>query len=362
LNEQTPMQASAPQSRRWLWRVLLAAACLLVLAAAAAGAWVWQALRPAAGTGAADITIRPGEPLAEVADDLAAAGCIRSAGVFRLYAHWSGQAGRVQAGHYRIARGLPLPVVLAQLVGGDVVSDTVTVTIPEGFTVTQIADRLQAAGVCSRQAFLDAVQHDDYPFDFVKAIPANAKIQWRLEGYLFPDTYQFTRGEKAHDVVAEMLRTFDARVTPEMRATAKAEGKTLHQVLTEASMIEREARVDKERAVIASVIENRLHQTPPMKLQIDATVEYVLGHRDVLTDKDLQVDNPYNTYRYAGLPPGPIANPGLASIEAALHPAHTSYLYYVVKNDGSGEHFFATTYAQQLHNEAVSRANLKAHS
>ncbi|MCL6515966.1 endolytic transglycosylase MltG [Alicyclobacillus sp.] len=358
MSGQTPM----PARRGRLRRILAAAGVVILLGAGAAAVWLWQVSRPSPGTGWADVTVRPGESFADVAQALAAAGCVRNAEVFRLYAAWTGQAHRVQAGHYRIARGQAMSAVLDQLVGGRVVTDAVTVTIPEGFTVTQIADRLQASGVCSRQAFLDAVQHDTFSYDFVQAIPADKRIKWRLEGYLFPDTYRFTKGEAAHDVIDEMLRTFADRVTPEMRAEAKAQGKTLHEVLTEASMIEREAKVASERPLIASVIENRLHRKPPMKLQIDATVEYVLGHRDVVTDKDLEVDDPYNTYRYEGLPPGPIANPGLSSIEAALHPAHTDYLYYVVKNDGSGEHYFAATYAQQLHNEALSRANLKAHS
>ncbi|MCL6625664.1 MAG: endolytic transglycosylase MltG [Alicyclobacillus shizuokensis] len=136
----------------------------------------------------------------------------------------------------------------------------------------------------------------------------------------------------------------------------------MSQVVTEASLIEKEAKVDAERPLIASVINNRLHHRPPMKLQIDATIEYILGHRDVVTVEDTHVDNPYNTYLHPGLPPGPIASPGLASIRAVLHPAHTDYLYYVAKNDGSGEHYFAATYAQQLRNEARSQHNLHAQS
>lgn len=125
-------------------------------------------------------------------------------------------------------------------------------------------------------------------------------------------------------------------------------------------MIEKEARVDSERPIIASVIVNRLKIQ--MKLQMDCTLQYILGHQEIVTTKDTKVDDPYNTYLYPGLPPGPIANPGMASILAAITPAKTDYLYYVVKNDGTGTDFFAKTYAEQLHNEQISEANLKAHS
>ena len=124
--------------------------------------------------------------------------------------------------------------------------------------------------------------------------------------------------------------------------------------------MEKEGKGNQERPIIASVIQNRLHRH--MKLQIDATLEYILGRKDVLTVKDTEVNDPYNTYLYPGLPPGPIASPGMASILAVIHPAHTPYLYYVAKNDGTGEHYFATTYAEQLHNEALSQENLKTHS
>ena len=127
-------------------------------------------------------------------------------------------------------------------------------------------------------------------------------------------------------------------------------------------MVEKEAKVAFERPIIASVINNRLQHQPPMKLQIDATVLYVIGHRNIVTDADLKAQSPYNTYLNYGLPPGPIANPGMASIMAVIHPAKTKYLYYVVKNDGTGEDYFATTYAQQRHNIALSQANLKKYS
>lgn len=338
---------------------MLGAAVLFTAAVAGVCAW---ALAPLPGTGSVQVTLPRGDSVREVAQTLQAHGLVRSAWAFQLYVVITGQAGRVQAGTYDVPRGQSVPELLALLVSGKALDRSAWVTIPEGYTVEQIADRLAAAGICSRQAFLDEVQHGEFTETIVQQLPQHAQVKYRLEGFLYPDTYRFNPHTPAHAVVDEMLQAFERNVDQPYGAVAKAEGRTLYDVVTEASMIEREARVDAERPLIASVIENRLNHQPPMKLQIDATVEYVLGHRDVLTLKDLQVQDPYNTYLHFGLPPGPIASPGIPSILAALHPAHTPYLYYVVKNDGSGEHYFAQTYAEQLHNEALSAANLKAHS
>jgi UPF0755 protein len=329
---------------------------LLALLLVCGGAWVAWASLPPPGTGTVRLVIPYGASSSEIARACREAGLVRSASWFALLIHWSGADGRLQPGEYEIARGTSLPQLISVLEEGR--SRTVRVTIPEGFTVVQIADRLAAAGVCNRDAFLAEVQHGSFQEPFLRTLPADPRIKYRLEGYLFPDTYEFVPNESAHEAVDEFLQNFQRHVDPIM-PELKKRGLTLPQLITEASLIEREAKVDKERPIIASVIENRLHHRPPMKLQIDATLEYILGHRDVVTIADTKVNDPYNTYLYEGLPPGPIANPGMASIEAALHPARTPYLYYVVRNDGSGEHYFAVTAQQQLQNEQRSEQNLK---
>jgi UPF0755 protein len=283
---------------------------------------------------------------------------IRSAFAFELYARFSGHTGNLLAGHYALARGMSVSEILSILEGGKTEVDVIKVTIPEGFTVIQIAERLSEYGVCSQSEFLSEVQTGSFSEPFLALIHENKNVKYRLEGYLFPDTYNFDKQEAAHDIINEMLLDFQSRVGGSVLKTATKEGKSLTEVITEASLIEKEARVDKERPIIASVINNRLAAKPSMRLQLDATIEYILGHQNIVTDADLRVNNPYNTYLYPGLPPGPIANPGLLSIEAVLHPSLTDYYYYVVKNNGSGEHYFATTFAMQLHNEQLSQHNL----
>ncbi|GGJ12003.1 aminodeoxychorismate lyase [Alicyclobacillus cellulosilyticus] len=325
-----------------------------------AGVAGWLLQPPAPPGERVVLVVAPGETPDAVAADLARHHLIRSPWLFRGYAAWTGLARRFQAGRYVFVTGEGMRDIARQLAEGRVARDEVTVTIPEGFTVRQIAARLAASGVCPEQAFLHEVEHGRFDEPFLRQIPDRPQVKYRLEGYLFPDTYRFERNEPAHEVVDAMLRDFQDRVwRPAIRTALRRRHLSLAAAITEASIVEREAKVAAERPLIASVIENRLHHRPPMKLQMDATIEYILGHRDVLTAKDLTVDDPYNTYLYPGLPPGPIANPGMASIQAVLHPARTDYLYYVVRNDGTGRDYFARTYEEQLQNEARSQANLR---
>ncbi|MCL6452488.1 MAG: endolytic transglycosylase MltG [Alicyclobacillus sp.] len=347
--------------RRWVWWVAAVGAAV-VLAVAVCGVWLYSAYQPptAAGRGQTRIVVRSGESVAQLAGDLERSGLIRSAFVFQLYVRWKGVGSRLQAGTYAISPGSRVSEIVSQMTHGDVVPETVTVTVPEGFTVIEIADRLQAAGVCSKSAFLEQVQTGHFDEPFVHTLPSNPDIKYRFEGYLFPDTYDFVRQESAHEVVDTMLQDFqrhiDAAGIPE---ALQKQGESLPELITIASMVEREAKIQSDRPLIASVIYNRLHLG--MKLQIDATIQYILGHVDIVTDKDLQVQDPYNTYLHAGLPPGPIGSPGMASILAALHPAKTDYLYYVAKYDGSGGSYFSATEAQHLLDIQKSQANLRAH-
>ena len=288
-------------------------------------------------------------------------GVIENAFWFRVYLWWSHQGASLQAGNYKFQSGMTYSQVVSELEAGATRYNTVMVTIPEGFTAAQIAKQLAKDSICTVAAFDHAVQTGVYPEPFIRQIPRHTGIKVRLEGYLFPNTYDFLRGESARQVVQTMLAQTAKVLSPKRMAEIRREGLTVNQALTVASMVEREARVPKERPLIASVIFKRLHRVPPMPLEIDATVEYALGYdygyTQNLTLRDLQVNSPYNTYLHKGLPPGPIANPGLAAIEAALHPAHTKYLYYVAKNNGTGGSYFADTYAGQLANEARSQAN-----
>ncbi len=304
------------------------------------------------------IDIRPGASSQEIGQELAQHGVIGSPLAFRAYLFLTRQGANLQAGRYQFATGMTLAQVVNELKQGAVRFNTVVVTIPEGFTVTQIAQVLAEKHVCKEKAFMNVVRTGHFSYWFLPSAAHIKAVRDRLEGYLFPDTYDFTIGESPHKVLGTMLGEMNSILTPGRIAAMKRDGLTVRQLLTVASMIEREAKLPRERPLIASVIYNRLHHKPPMKLRIDATVEYAVGFSSNLTAQDLAVNSPYNTYLVDGLPPGPIANPGLASIDAALHPAHTGYYYYVAKGNGTGASYFAATYQQQLANEAKRQQNL----
>ncbi|MBF8378220.1 endolytic transglycosylase MltG [Alicyclobacillus mali] len=353
--------ASARRRARWIIVVALA---LVVVVALVFGAWFRAGLRPVSSAKAPleRFEVKAGDTVATVAERLKAMRLIRSATAFELYGRLRG-GGPILAGTYALSADESAPQIYRQMTAGEIVPDVVNVTIPPGYDIVDIAARLAQDGVCSEAAFLKAVQAGDYHQAFLKQLAGRRDVRYRLEGYLFPDTYQFYRNENPVDVVNEMLNDFAARVlTPANEAALRADKLTLNEAITEASLIENEAEVASERPIIASVIDNRLKLN--MRLQIDATVDYAIGrHLTVVTDADIMdARNPYNTYLYGGLPPGPICSPSLASIEAVLHPAHTKYLYYVAKGNGTGEHYFAETYSQQLHNEMLREENLKKRS
>lgn len=288
---------------------------------------------------ARDVIVRipPEATAAQVAEILKQKEVIKSPVVFRVYSRYQGMDGQLKAGEYRISTSLSTPEVLHELIDGRL--DVQTITVPEGFTTERLADLLVENGLVARDQFFLSLANDHFPYLFVQGLPSGSSR--RLEGYLYPDTYQLTRGSGEHAVVELMLSRFEKEIN-DLNYVEKASraGLTLNEAVTIASMIESEARVDQERPLIAGVIFNRLQLTMP--LQIDATVQYALnGHKERIYYKDLEVDSPYNTYRITGLPPGPIAMPGRSSLLAAVNPAQTNDLYYVAKPDGT--HAFAAT-------------------
>ncbi len=321
------------------------AGAVFLAVAAAAGFW-WE-LHPVgtAGGETRTVVIPPGESTWQIGQRLAGAGLVRNAWAITLAARLRRATGRLRHGEYALSPSQSALEIVDVLAHGEGVLHRVT--IPEGYTVTQTADLLADAGLADRERFLTLALHGGHRFARVTRddLPIDS-----LEGYLFPDTYLLTRGLDESTIIERFLDRFDAAVGPDIRAGARTRGLTLHQLLTVASMVEREARVPDERPVIAGVIYNRLGRG--MRLEIDATVLYALGrHKATLTSADLEVDSPYNTYRHEGLPPGPIANPGLASVTAAAAPADVPFLYYVRKPDG--RHHFSRTFRE--HMEAVRR-------
>jgi len=335
-------------------RLLLGLAALGVAGALTAGfgyGWTRGRLAPAGPSQGSvrTVVIPPGATTREVAELLHGAGLIRDPVVFRLYARFRGLDGRIQSGEYELSAGMSAEQILDQLVRGQVVERSIT--IPEGLTVAEVAQRLGEAGVVDPEEFLAAVAASTAADAWV---PRDAPVRVRLEGYLFPATYRYRRGVTGTDLVAMMVERFRQVWTPEYEERARELGLTVHQVVTLASIVEEEAQVPEERPIIAGVYLNRLRLG--MKLDADPTVRYALQKPpdQDLTLSDLQVDDPYNTYRYPGLPPGPICNPGEASIRAVLFPAEHDYLYFVARGDGSGRHRFSRTLEE--HWQAMAEA------
>ncbi|NPV27358.1 MAG: endolytic transglycosylase MltG [Firmicutes bacterium] len=300
-------------------------------------------VNPAAGEPVV-VNIPPQASTVKIGQMLYEQGLIRNTTFFYIYTKYRKVDYRLQAGEYTLSPQMSLPQIVDKLVRGEV--RTYSFTIPEGYTIKQIADLLAQKGFVDREKFLAATK-DSYDFDFLDGVSPGEN---QLEGFLFPSTYQITRGTSEREIVRMMLKRFDQVATPELRAQARERNLSVREWVTLASLIEKEAKVSEERPIIAGVLYNRLRLGMP--LQVDATILYALGeHRERVLYRDLEVDSSYNTYRHTGLPPGPIASPGEDSLKAALNPTNHNYLYYVSRNDGT--HEFTTSLAE--HNVARQR-------
>jgi UPF0755 protein len=320
--------------KRWLAALVLAAATVVE-------AWRILTPAPALEAGSLVVEIPAGEGALGIAQRLSAADAIRSPEAFVFLSLARGSFRGLRAGEYELPRGGSTLSVLSLIESGRVRQHAVL--LPEGSTIAELGAILENARLASA-ADITRVSSDPA---FLRAHGIDATS---AEGYAFPDTYHFVRGQTAEQILGRMVQRMQQKLTPEMRARTQERKLSIHALLTLASIVEREAIVDDERRLIAAVFWNRLRQNIP--LQADPTVQYAAGkERRSLTRVDLQTDHPYNTYMRSGLPPGPIASPGLASIEAALDPAPVPYLFFVKKDDQ--RHTFSVTLED--HNAAVAR-------
>jgi len=286
------------------------------------------------------VEIPSGSSTTKIGTILADQGIIDSADSFKLQSKMKGMDGKYKAGEYTLSPAMTMTEIMDILVSGNV--NTVRFTIPEGLRVDEVADKLEAEGLINRDLFMKEIESGEYSYKFLKDAPAG---KLRLEGYLYPNTYDVFTTASEHDIIDRLLRQLDTVFTDDMYQRAEELGMDINEVMTIASLIERETMVDSEKAKVASVIYNRLEIG--MKLQIDATVQYAMGEsKQFLTYKDLEIESPYNTYQIDGLPPGPICSPGEASIKAALYPEDTDYIYYVLSAAKDGTHKFAKTGAE----------------
>lgn len=332
--------------KRVLLGLLVLLAVLLVPVAMLGWSW-WKLQRPYQGYPGAQkiVEVEPGMDAGQILERLQQEGILTDAGLARSYLIYFMDDPAIQAGEYRFRGPLTTPEVLQMLVQGRVL--THSITIIEGLTMEEIADQIARAGYGRREAFLDLMRSPELVADLDPEAPD-------LEGYLFPETYSFARDVDERTIIQTLVKTFRERFEKGVRPRLdRNPGRTVRQLVTLASIVEKEAQVAAERPLIAAVYQNRLDRG--IGLAADPTVVYALKRsgrwNGNIRKDDLRMDSPYNTYRYAGLPPGPICSPGLASLVAASEPADVPYLYFVSRNDGT--HVFAESLSE--HNQNVEQ-------
>lgn len=279
------------------------------------------------------ISIEEGESFYSLLNELKSEDKIKNIFLIKAYTKFNRMDLEIIPGRYTLDKDMSIKDII-ELLKSVPEENYINFTIPEGFTIDDISDKLEKEGICTREDFINAVKA--YPLP--PYIKANSEKRYNLEGFLFPDTYKLEKGIGPEDIVKTLLNRFD-EVWNEivLNLGVKVSNDDIEKVITIASMVEKEARIDEERPTIASVIYNRINKG--MTLSIDATILYAYGyHKDKLYYKDLEIDSPYNTYLYKGLPVGPISNPGVPSIIATLKPENTDYLFYVLESDN--KHYF----------------------
>lgn len=308
-----------------------------------------------------EVVIPEGASVKEIAAILKKEGLIKYEGAFTRRLQDSEYRGKLQSGTYVLNTGmntLEMMATMSPVV--DVNAPIDYLVVPEGFTIEMIAARCEEQGICTEQEFLNACQSvtkEDFPY--LEDVPAGADVEYKIQGYLFPATYDIYESTTAESLVEWMLETFDNYYTDDLQAKALEMGYSSYDVVTRASIVEREAKIDEERAIIAGVINNRLEIN--MQLQMCPTVLYPLT--DGMYDQsqvyyeDLELDSPYNTYKNLGLPVGPICNPGIACINAVLYPADHTFLYYHVADEEAGTHVFTETYEEHIDTQIIGGPN-----
>ncbi len=293
------------------------------------------------------VVVEEGATTESIGDALEEKGVIGSTFIFKIKSKMAGNDGKYQPGVYSLSPSQSMTEIMDIIVSGK--SDVARFTIPEGYTTEQTMDVIVKKGLVTEEEFMDEVENGDFDYRFLSDSPSGPT---RLEGYLYPDTYEVYKNATAHDIIDRMLSQFNALVTDEDYDRASELGMDMREIVTIASLIERETKVADERAKVASVVYNRLDIG--MKLQIDASIQYILDEpKEHLLYSDLAIESPYNTYLNAGLPPGPICSPRIECIEAALHPEDTKYIYYVMKPELDGSHNFSETAAEFEKNKAA---------
>lgn len=302
-------------------------------------------------TGEVNITIENGSSLTQIANVLEENKIIKSASSFKIYCKLFSDSSKFKAGQYSIVRPIELKEITELLSKGQNQANGVKVTIPEGYVITQVATLMENKKLGNKDEFLELAKSGEFDYEFLKFDSAPS-IKYKLEGFMYPDTYFFNEDATSEEIIKILLDTFESKVWSKLKTAADQNGLDYNELLTLASIVEKEAVKDDERSKIAGVFFNRIEID--MSLQSCATVQYALNREKfstTVTFEETRLESPYNTYKYPGLPPGPICNPGIKSIEAVIKPDNNKYLFFVAKGDGS--HYFSLTYDEHL--EAIQK-------
>lgn len=280
--------------------------------------------------------LQKGTGMAKIAKDLEEKEIIKSPLFFKTYAIVSGSRGKLQAGRYEVSPSMSIASIVKKFATGEAVKERFTII--EGWTIKDISRQFELKGFSGKEDFLSLTKKDwSGNFDFLKDKPDGLTI----EGYIFPDTYEISSESPAEDLIKKSLSNFGKKMTAELKKEMSRREKSIFQIVTMASMIEKEVKTFEDKKIVSGILWKRLGVGMP--LQVDATVNYVTGKSDSRASiADIQIDSPYNTYKYYGLPKGPISNPGIDSILAAIYPTETDYWYYL-SADGNGETIFSKT-------------------
>lgn len=310
------------------------------------GSFIWQGIylpkEPAFGE-TLEFLVKKGEGTKEISVNLKKEGLIKYSSLFRIYALISGKAGKLQAGEYLLSPSMNIPEIVKKLSSGDVIKEKIIII--EGWNLRNIGWYFEGKGMFQAEELFELIGFPlaDYStetelpepkdfsadFDFLKDKPKNLG----LEGYLFPDTYEIKKGETLEEIVKKMLKNFDKKLTPDLREEIKKQEKTIFEIVTMASLIEKEVRTPEDKKLVSGILWKRLENNIP--LQVDATITYIIGKKtSSISIEETQIDSPYNTYKYLGLPPGPISNPGLESIIASVYPESSQNWYYLSAPEG----------------------------
>ncbi|MFU0823972.1 endolytic transglycosylase MltG [Clostridium sp.] len=304
-----------------------------------------------ATTGTISVVVNDGDSLFNVIRNLKSEKLIKNSSIAKIYIKGRKLDTNIKPGEYDLDSDISIEEFVKTLNSGSKAKNIVKVTIPEGYTVEDIAEVLDESGIITEENFIKSCKEYELP----KYIKANSKVLYGLEGFLFPDTYELKRGSSGKDIIDKMLAQFET-ILEDIKDKNHKEIPDISRIITLASIIEKEARIDEDRAKIASVLNNRLKND--MRLEVDATVLYAMGeHKEKLYYNDLKINSPYNTYKVKGLPPGPICNPGRLSIEAALSPDNTNYMFYVLEDNK--KHYFTDNYDDFLKAKKRYKSTIK---